>query len=136
MHAYYGSVSFEILAIFLALAFILATLPFLGLPHGKTIREWTLFGFDLFNETIALVLVLMGRGLWKRNQNLAEAWLGNGEAGQKVRKLESAVQGTTGSEYACYFFCLVMLYIAISTVILIWNFGTGCLSLPGMVQCW
>ncbi len=74
MYAYYGAVSWQILGIFLAAGFILATLPFAsaGAFSYAGVKVFQVYGF--INESVAVILILVGSFLWVRYQGFAEKW--------------------------------------------------------------
>jgi len=82
MYVYYGSISWQILGIFLAAGFLIATLPFV-IPCdssgacGALLFSTNIHWFGVFNEATAFVIVVSGVGFWRRNQHLAEIWIQN-----------------------------------------------------------
>lgn len=73
MFAYYGTLQWQVFAIFVAASTILATLPFLipreNLPHSLATS------YFLFNETFAGLFLIVGFGFLRRNRNLAHMWI-------------------------------------------------------------
>ena len=82
MYVYYGSISWQILGIFLAAGFLIATLPFV-IPCdssgacGAFLFSTNIHWFGVFSEATAFVIVVSGVGFWRRNQHLAEIWIQN-----------------------------------------------------------
>lgn len=117
MHRYYGTVSWQILAIFLAAALVIATLPFVTLSSLATT-------FRVANELFAFVLTLAGILFWKHNQDLADKWKncwGPYRAmidGVERGAVQQVFRPPIGLTLACVFFTVVIAYIIFVTIII------------------
>ncbi len=137
MYSYYGAVSWQILGIFLAAGFIVATLPFAAASAFKRAEVRTFLAYGLVNEFFAALLVLFGYALWRRYQTFAEKWaLGYPyltgrttyvtvkEIIDHVEQTEWRPQGPrpigTGSALAHILFTLAIAYTLTSAIFLFW----------------
>jgi len=74
MYAYYGTVSWQILGIFVAVGFVLATLPFVATSVIAPANVFLFHFYGVINEGFAAFLVIVGYVIWNRYQGLAEKW--------------------------------------------------------------
>jgi hypothetical protein len=74
LYTYYGGISFQVLSIFLAITFLLATIPLTNLPKAPMdVSYWRVwaFPFDMASEVFGLAIGLSGMGYFFRNRRLA-----------------------------------------------------------------
>lgn len=130
MYAYYGAISFQTLAIFFAASFLLITLPFTTLPHSQQEFEVWHYIFDLSSEGFAFVAILVGIGLFCRNQKLANRWvcvrLPDGRSLEDwINVIEQRIprETLTGRFYANLAFYFLIAYNLLATLllVLIWH---------------
>ena len=120
MYTYYGSVSFQIVSIFFAAAFVLATLPVTNLPKSVgEIAFWrtAIFPFDLMSESFAFVLAIVGILFFRYLQRLADGW-SYGVVEAFERQIPRGP--ITGKHYVWIFFIAVLLYCGVALSFLIW----------------
>jgi len=122
MYTYYGTVSWQVAAIFIAAAFILATLPLTNLPRTTgELSYWRVWPATLafLSELVSLVLIGLGSAFFFQIQGLANRW-----AGPLVGSYEKPLRsGISGKALVCSFFVLTLAYNIIVILILIMIFN-------------
>jgi hypothetical protein len=134
MYSYYCTVAWQVFAIFVAAAVVLATLPFVA--NMKITNDPTLFrGYFVINESYAGLLVLIGLLFQRRNLDLAHRWVHfDGEiysSGMLQYWMDIIEQGRpskphnpppistlTGRHYVAIFVVLVFSYVLTSIILL------------------
>ncbi len=75
MFAYYGSIQWQVFAVFVAAAtIIIATLPFV-VPESRFHSTALALEYFLFNEIFAGLFLAVGYGFLERNRTLAHRWI-------------------------------------------------------------
>jgi hypothetical protein len=133
MFTYYGTLMWQVFAIFVAAATLLATIPFL-VPEQRIPLGILAFGYFAFNEIYAGLFLLVGIGFLLRNRELAHMWIHwqneeyihsvqfwidiieQGKPNLKDRKPKFSV--LTGKHYLALGAVLASTYILISAVFL------------------
>jgi len=123
MYTYYGTISFQVVSIFFATAFLLVTVPLTTLPKDSTeLILWKIWPFRLgmASEITAFLLIITGIAFFHRNQQLATNW-----AGWLVDGFEKQFAGidkkVTGWHLVWIFFVVGIAYNLLSVFILLMN---------------
>jgi hypothetical protein len=133
MYSYYCTVAWQVFAIFVAAAVVLATLPFVA--NTKITADPTLFRvYFVINESYAGLLVLFGLLFLRRNLSLAHSWVhwqneGYGvamvqywmdviEQGRPKPDNPPPISSLTGRHYVRIFVVLVSSYILTSVILM------------------
>jgi len=122
MYTYYGMVSWQVAAIFVAAAFILVTLPLTNLPRTPSeLSYWRVWPATLafLSELVSLLLSGLGVAFFFQIQGLANRW-----GGFLVDSSEKPLRsGISGKVLVCSFFTLTLSYNIIVILVLIMIFN-------------
>jgi hypothetical protein len=123
MYVYYGTISFQVLSILYAAAFVLATLPFITSSMG--VWRWV---FNYSSEIAAYLVIFSGMALFLRNMELANRWFtGDLHLLSHYSSLKESIEyvekrpsdRATGKLFARLMFGIALAYTTVSTLVML-----------------
>ena len=129
MYAYYGSVSWQIFAIFIAAALVVATLPFATLFGQPSPKPALHLFYAIINESFAFALIVIGTKFSRHTRQLADRWVQNYDRCRDQKNVPADYQTIincieqkkccseyTGRDYECWLIAISIFYVLVSVI--------------------